>query len=84
MIIQLILNVFGRIEILLGLPKQFRVGNRETSEDGLFGQGDALDCAIAKIRQEEVGRQEEGKGGVRSLRENIEKATELLRTRIAL
>jgi hypothetical protein len=83
MIIQIVTNMFERIETLLGLPREFRIGTREDSCDGLLRSEGFLEFALAIIRREDVGRPEEGKGGMRSLRKDMKKARQLLRSCIA-
>jgi len=83
MIIQLLENVLERIESLLGLPPDLCLGTREPVDDGLFGREGMLTLAEMMIRREDTGWPEDGKGGVRSLRRDMDKAKELLRSRIA-
>jgi len=83
MIIQLVTNMFERIESLLGLPREFRIGTREDSHDGLLRNDGFLEFAKVIIRKEDVESPKEGKGGMRSLRKDIKKSKQLLRSRIA-
>jgi hypothetical protein len=83
MVIQLVTNMFERIETLLGLPQEFRIGKRKDNHDGLLRDGGILEFARSILRTEEVGRPEGGRGGMRSLRKNMKKSNQLLRSRIA-
>ena len=83
MIIQLVNNMFERIETLLGLPREFRIGTREPTHDGLFKTEGFLDIVTTILRKEEPGQPEEGKGGIKSLQRDMKKAQQLLRERIA-
>jgi len=83
MIIHLVTNMFERIENLLGLPRQLRIGCREVGNDGLLRGEGFLRLAESLIHREDTGRPEDGKGGIKSLRSNMKKAKRLLRGRIA-
>lgn len=83
MIIQLLTNVLERIESLLGLPLELCIGTREPADGGLFVREGMLTLAESMVRMEDTGWPEDGKGGVRSLRRDMERAKELLRSRIA-
>ncbi|KAK3370717.1 hypothetical protein B0T24DRAFT_626824 [Lasiosphaeria ovina] len=85
MVIHLVTNMLERIEMLLGLPRELRIGTRMDGIDGgLFRTSDRfLELAEAVIRKEDVGRAENGKGGIRSLRRDMKKAKRLLRGAIA-
>ncbi|KAH8897380.1 hypothetical protein GQ53DRAFT_743099 [Thozetella sp. PMI_491] len=83
MLIQLVTNMFEKIEALLGLPQELRIGRRPGGQEGLLINGGFLDTAAAMIRKEDIGRPEEGKGGIRSLRRDMRKARRLLRSHIA-
>ncbi|KAM7214157.1 hypothetical protein V8F06_010472 [Rhypophila decipiens] len=83
MIIHLVTNMFERIENLLGLPRELRLGSRKVGNDGLLGREGLLELSQLLIHTEDRGRPEEGKGGVKSLRSNIKKEKRLLRDHIA-
>jgi hypothetical protein len=83
MIIQLATNMFERIESLLGLPTELRIGTRDDNHQGLLETEGFLELAVAIIRKDELGSPKHCKGGMRSLREDMEKSKVLLRTRIA-
>ncbi|KAK5652235.1 hypothetical protein OQA88_10732 [Cercophora sp. LCS_1] len=83
MIIHLVTSMFERIESLLGLPRELRIGTREVGHDGLLRSEGLLRLAESLIRREDTGRPEEGKGGIKSLRRDMKKAKRLLRGRIA-
>lgn len=85
MFIQMVTNSFERMERLLGLPREFHIGKRGGGGGGSGGFLDAhgfLPVAGSMLRKEEVGRPEEGKGGIQYLRKAIKKARRLLRDRI--
>jgi hypothetical protein len=83
MIIQLVTNMFERIENLLGLPSDLRIGTREDNHEGLLRTENFLDLAVSIIRKDEHGSPKQRRGGMQSLRQDIEKAKMLLCTRIA-
>ncbi|KAK2598638.1 hypothetical protein N8I77_012033 [Diaporthe amygdali] len=84
MFIQMVTNTFERMERLLGLPREFHIGTRDGGGTGGLLSGDGfLDVAKSMLRKEEVGRPEEGQGGIKYLRKTMKKAKRLLRDRIA-
>jgi hypothetical protein len=84
MIIHMVTNTFERMESLLGLPREFRIGTRDDGGNGGLLRGDGLvEMARSMLQKEDVERPEEGKGGIKSLRRDIKKAKRLLRDRIA-
>lgn len=84
MFIQMVTNTFERMERLLGLPREFHIGTRDGGgSSGLLSGDGFLDVAKSMLRKEEVGRSEEGQGGIKYLRKTIKKAKRLLRDRIA-
>ncbi|QKX60580.1 uncharacterized protein TRUGW13939_07725 [Talaromyces rugulosus] len=83
MIIQLVTNMFERMETLLGLPREFRIGTRENSHNGLIFNAGFSEIARALLLKEDGGRPEEGQGGIGALRKDIKKAKRLLRSHIA-
>ena len=83
MIIQLVANMFERMETLLGLPREFRIGTREDSHNGLIFNTGSSEIARALLLKEDGGRPEEGQGGIGALRKDIKKAKRLLRSHIA-
>jgi hypothetical protein len=83
MIVQLIANMLERIENLLGLPPELCIVTRECVDGGLLKTEGILTLAESMIRGEDTGWPEDGKGGVKLLRSDMETAKELLRTRIA-
>lgn len=80
MIIQLVTNMFEKMESLLGLPREFCIGSREDSYNGLLRTEGFLEFAKSMIQKEDAGRPE---AGMVSLRRNMRKAQQLLRSRIA-
>ena len=83
MIIQLVTSMFEKIETVIGLPREFRIGTRENGQDGLLRDKSLLGFAKSMIQKEDSGNAEEGKGGIKSLRKNMKRAKRLLRDRIA-
>lgn len=88
MFIQMVTNSFERMERLLGLPREFHIGKRGGGESGggsggLLNAHGLLRVAESMLRKDEVGRPEEGRGGIQYLRQSIKKARRLLRDRIA-
>jgi hypothetical protein len=83
MIIQLVTNMFERIEILLGLPSEFRLGTREDDPHGLLRDEFFFKFAMSVIQRENDLSPERDRGGVLSLRRDIEQSKYLLCNRIA-
>jgi hypothetical protein len=83
MIIQLVTNMFERMETLLGLPREFRIGTREDSHNGLIDKAKFSEIAKALLLKENGGRPEEGQGGIGALRKDMRKSKRLLRCHIA-
>lgn len=82
-LIQIVTSLFERLETLLGLPREFRIGGREPECPGLFGQQGFMEAARPIMRNEEIGAMEHGKGGVKALRIHIRKTKLLLKESIA-
>ncbi|KAK4450285.1 hypothetical protein QBC34DRAFT_78098 [Podospora aff. communis PSN243] len=82
-ILNLVANMFERIELLLGLPLHLRIGSRGDSQDGLFVRQGFLGLAESVIQREDVGRAVDGKGGVVSLRRDMGTTKRLLREKIS-
>jgi hypothetical protein len=77
-------SLLERIEILLGLPREFRLGTRRREDTlGLFRADGFMDIASPIMRKEEEGDPYVGKGGIKCLRETIKKTKHLLRDGIA-
>lgn len=75
--------MFERMETVLGLPREFRIGTREDSHDGLINKAGFSEFTKALLLKENGGRPEEGQGGIMSLRKDMKKAKRLLRCHIA-
>jgi hypothetical protein len=75
--------MFERIENLLGLPSDLRIGTREHNHEGLLRTEDFLDLAVSIIRKDELRSPKQRRGGMQLLRQDIEKVKMLLCTRIA-
>jgi hypothetical protein len=82
MIIHIVTNMFERMEIVLGLPREFRIGTREDLQDGLLRSEGFIEIAKSLLRKEDEGRPEVGKGGIKSLKKNLKRAKRLLRDHI--
>ncbi|KAG8165899.1 hypothetical protein KVR01_004451 [Diaporthe batatas] len=82
-LIQIVTSLFERLEPLLGLPREFRIGDRDSEAPGLFGQQGFMKTAVSIIGNEEAGASDRGKGGVKALRWHIKKAKQLLKESIA-
>lgn len=82
-LIQIVTSLFERLETLLGLPREFRIGGREPECPGLFGQQGFMETARPIMRNEEIGAMDHGKGGVEALRRHIRKTKQLLKESIA-
>ncbi|KAI0884764.1 uncharacterized protein GGS22DRAFT_146690 [Annulohypoxylon maeteangense] len=83
MFIEIVNNLFERIESLLGIPRQFRVGTRGSDDGGLLNEEEvngALNMMI--LKEELVYQPERGKGGAKSLRMFLDMTKQLLREKI--
>ena len=83
MVIQIVTNMFEKMETAIGLPQEFRMGTCDNERGGLLRDEDLLKFAKSMIQKEDIGRPEEGKGGIKSIRKNMKTAKRLLRDRIA-
>ncbi|KAI1388370.1 uncharacterized protein F4822DRAFT_244055 [Hypoxylon trugodes] len=84
MFIQIVVNLFERMESLLGIPRQFRIGTRGKDNGGLLTGDDFCGVVRMMIDKEELVCQPElGKGGVKVLRKYIENSKRLLLESIA-
>jgi hypothetical protein len=86
--IQTVIGLFERMEKLLGLPVDFRISPYGCEHRGLLSQGYFPSILTAVLRQEEEGigqlaHAKRGLGGMKALRESMEKAKQLLRNNIA-
>ncbi|KAK0629907.1 hypothetical protein B0T17DRAFT_203193 [Bombardia bombarda] len=84
MFIQMITSLFQGVEMLLGLPSEFRIDQQTRNSGGILSQEDLSGVVEAIIKKE--GRRQThhgGIGGVDALRRSIKQARELLRDRIA-
>ncbi|KAI1132428.1 hypothetical protein F5Y10DRAFT_208032 [Nemania abortiva] len=81
--IQIIMSLFERLESLIGLPSELRITMRVVDRGGLFVDKDFQSVVKTVLSKDEVGRPENGKGGVASLRKHMKDAVRLLRESIA-
>ncbi|KAI1104398.1 hypothetical protein F4804DRAFT_189901 [Jackrogersella minutella] len=81
--IDIVNNLFERMESLLGVPREFRIGRRVTNHGGLLSEEEITGALNMMLSKEELVYQpENGKGGVKALRLYVEKTKELLRDKI--
>ncbi|KAI1503765.1 hypothetical protein F5X99DRAFT_89699 [Biscogniauxia marginata] len=81
--IQIATSLFEKIEGLLGLPQELRVTVRGGKPEGLLSEEEFTEAVKIILAKDEPGNPEQGKGGVKSLRRNMKRATQLLRESIA-
>lgn len=79
----MVTSLFERIEILLGLPREVRLGTRKEDTLGLFNGNGFMDITGPIMKKEEEGEPHHGKGGIKCLRQYIKKTKQLLRDGIA-
>ncbi|KAI1139720.1 hypothetical protein F5Y05DRAFT_411906 [Hypoxylon sp. FL0543] len=78
--VEVVNNLFERMENLLGMPQEFRVGMRVSGNDGLLSEEYFTGALRMMMSQEElVYMPEHGKGGVKALRIYIEKTKQSMR-----
>ncbi|KAI0850123.1 hypothetical protein F5Y00DRAFT_260854 [Daldinia vernicosa] len=83
MFIQVIINLFGKMENLLGIPQEFRIGGHGTHHGGLLNEPEFFRVLRAVLSKEElVCKPDLGKGGVNALRKYLEQTRQLLRDSI--
>ncbi|KAI0378983.1 hypothetical protein F5Y04DRAFT_138304 [Hypomontagnella monticulosa] len=82
-VIQIVVNMFERIEGLLRLPREFRINRRDGDSSGLLRDIGASEITRSIIIQEEEGDLINGKGGIKLLRKYVKKTNQLLREGIA-
>lgn len=79
--IHIVENLFTKMENLLGIQRQYRIGTRELQFKGLLDEiAEVVKLMVS--REELVCEPDRGKGGVMSLRKHIEKTKQLLRESI--
>lgn len=81
--IQIATSLFERVECLLGLPPELRITIRAVDRGGLCVDDDFREVIKNVLSRDEVGKPENGKGGVASLRKHMKMAMQLLRESIA-
>lgn len=81
-LIQIVTSLFERIELLLGLPKDFRISRRRADQNGLLSTPSHIHVVRFVLGKENDGTQPNGKGGIKALRKHIARAKQLLRERI--
>ncbi|KAI1148946.1 hypothetical protein F4825DRAFT_432141 [Nemania diffusa] len=81
--IQIATSLFEKLECLLGLPPELRITIRAVDRGGLCVEDDFQEVIKSVLSKDEMGRPENGKGGVASLRKNMKKSMQLLRESIA-
>ncbi|KAI1411742.1 hypothetical protein F5Y13DRAFT_200729 [Hypoxylon sp. FL1857] len=76
--IEIVNNLFQRMEDLLGIPSELRIGPRGTDNGGLLSEeGFAETLRMMVSREELLYLPEYGKGGARALRKYIKKTKQL-------
>ncbi|KAI8963077.1 hypothetical protein F5Y11DRAFT_170195 [Daldinia sp. FL1419] len=81
--IQVVINLFEKMENLLGIPQEFRLEMRAINQDGLLSEPEFFRVLRAVLIKEElVYKPDVGKGGVSALRKHIEQTRQLLRDSI--
>ncbi|KAI2473348.1 hypothetical protein F4781DRAFT_188887 [Annulohypoxylon bovei var. microspora] len=83
MFIEVVNNLFERMEGLLGVPRQFRVGLRGAENDGLLSD-EEIDKTLKMMmsKEELVYQPQYGKGGAKALRMYLDMTKQLLREKI--
>ncbi|KAJ8123394.1 hypothetical protein ONZ43_g648 [Nemania bipapillata] len=81
--IQIATSLFEKLECLLGLPPELRITMRAVDRGGLCVHDDFQEVVKIVLSKDEIGRPENGKGGVVSLRKNMKRSMQLLRESIA-
>lgn len=79
--IEIVMNLFETMDILLGLPEEFRMSKRRTQQRGLLNAPEFLDLTISILQKADKMRPEHAQGGVKALRKQIQKIRRLLRER---
>ncbi|KAI1655840.1 hypothetical protein F4813DRAFT_366507 [Daldinia decipiens] len=83
MFIQVVINLFEKMENLLGIPQEFRLNRHGTNHGGLLSEPEFFRILKAVLYKEElVYKPDLGKGGVNALRKYIEQTRQLLRDSI--
>ncbi|KAI0378370.1 hypothetical protein F5Y04DRAFT_148796 [Hypomontagnella monticulosa] len=84
MFIQVVNNLFERMEGLLGVPRQFRIGIRGTETPGLLSEDELAGIfKTMALKEESVHQPARGKGGISALRQYIDGTKRLLWESIA-
>ncbi|KAI1210574.1 uncharacterized protein F4807DRAFT_52631 [Annulohypoxylon truncatum] len=83
MFIEIVNNLFERMESLLGIPRQFRVSTRGSDGSGLLSDEEVNGTLKMMILKEELVYQPQyGKGGAKALRMFLGMTEQLLREKI--
>ncbi|KAI2783063.1 hypothetical protein F4815DRAFT_491698 [Daldinia loculata] len=83
MFIQVVINLFEKMENLLGIPQEFRIGRRGNNHGGLLCEPEFFRILKAVLSKEElICKPDLGKGGVNALRKYIEQTRQILRDSI--
>ncbi|KAI1461070.1 hypothetical protein F4805DRAFT_312821 [Annulohypoxylon moriforme] len=83
MFTEVVNNLFERIESLLGVPRQFRVGTRGSDDGGLLTDEEVNGTLRIMVSKEELVYQpEHGKGGPKALRTFMDMTRQILREKI--
>lgn len=84
MFLEIVNNLFQRIESLIGIPQQLRVSKRGSDGDGLLSDEEINGTLKMMISKEELVYQPEyGKGGAKALRTFLEMTGQILREKIS-
>ncbi|KAI0113636.1 hypothetical protein GGR51DRAFT_19540 [Nemania sp. FL0031] len=81
--IQIATSLFEKMECLLGLPPELRITMRAVDRGGLSVEEDFQEVIMSVLSKDEMGKPENGKGGMASLRKNMKNSMQLLRESIA-
>jgi len=82
-LIQIVTHLLEKIEKVLGLPAEYRLNKTGDPQPGLSSDEDFAKMVKIVIRKEEIGSPENGKGGMKTLRNHIKLAKQLLKKSIA-
>ncbi|KAF1993195.1 hypothetical protein P154DRAFT_583058 [Amniculicola lignicola CBS 123094] len=82
-LIETVTNLFEKIDVLLGLPEEFKMNKYRAQQQGLLNVPHFSDVAWSILRRVDKEGGDDGKGGIKSLRKHMVKVKRLLRERFA-
>ena len=81
--IQIVTHLLGRIERLLGFPREFRLDASGNDYQGLLSHEESNKIVKGVFEKEARSNHKNGRGGIKALRKKLRKSEQLLKESIA-